>query len=155
MRSRGPSRNPVARRADYAVRYGVKAREAERLRREREPVLVRAQRLRDGMRERARDSGLPFDSDVFTVAMLVEWLALQPECECCGQPFDFSPNPSGRARDRAPSLDRVRPSMGYVFGNVALLCWRCNNLKRDAGPEELALVARWTAAAYSGEETTA
>lgn len=50
----------------------------------------------------------------------------------------------GQARsNNSPSVDRFVPSMGYVIGNVHLICWRCNNLKRDATPEELLGVAQW------------
>jgi 5-methylcytosine-specific restriction endonuclease McrA len=36
-----------------------------------------------------------------------------------------------------PTLDRLRPAMGYVAGNVVLACWRCNRRKSDWSLEEL------------------
>jgi hypothetical protein len=49
------------------------------------------------------------------------------------------------AKDRAgpssPSLDRINPLRGYVPGNVLVVSWRANELKKNATPGELELVA--------------
>lgn len=37
----------------------------------------------------------------------------------------------------APSLDRIDPTKGYVKGNVAVISYRANSLKRDASLAEL------------------
>ena len=37
----------------------------------------------------------------------------------------------------APSLDRLDPEKGYVKGNVAVISYRANSLKRDASLSEL------------------
>ena len=37
----------------------------------------------------------------------------------------------------APSLDRIDPAKGYVKGNVAVISYRANSLKRDANVAEL------------------
>ena len=37
----------------------------------------------------------------------------------------------------APSLDRLNPKKGYVKGNVAVISYRANSLKRDASLSEL------------------
>jgi len=49
----------------------------------------------------------------------------------------------GKKKNNSPSIDRIVPALGYVRGNVALLCWRCNNLKRDATAAELQKVVDW------------
>jgi hypothetical protein len=43
----------------------------------------------------------------------------------------------------SPSLDRIIPELGYVAGNVAWLCYRCNSIKRDATADELRAIANW------------
>lgn len=43
-------------------------------------------------------------------------------------------------RESAASLDRIRPELGYVKGNIRVISFRANRLKSDATPEELAAV---------------
>jgi hypothetical protein len=50
---------------------------------------------------------------------------------------------SGRVCDGSPSLDRIIPALGYVKGNIAVMSFRANALKRDATAEELRAVAAW------------
>ena len=40
-------------------------------------------------------------------------------------------------KDNSPSLDRIDPSRGYVPGNVWVISWRANAIKRDATLDEL------------------
>lgn len=42
---------------------------------------------------------------------------------------------------QSPSLDRIRNDEGYVKGNVQVISWRANNLKRDATAEEIEKLA--------------
>jgi hypothetical protein len=37
----------------------------------------------------------------------------------------------------SPSIDRLDSSLGYVKGNVKIICWRANRVKSDATVEEL------------------
>lgn len=123
----------------------VKPRNAEiyRQKRLRRPYHQRAALMRSGMIARSRERGIPFDADLFTVKYLTEWLMDEGNCPCCGIAFDVQPKFDGLKNDASPSVDRIQPARGYVQGNVALLCWRCNNLKRDATPDELQRVVDW------------
>jgi hypothetical protein len=74
---------------------------------------------------------------------------LQPEdivvpelCPCCGLPFVLGA-PLGQPVPQTPSLDRRTPSLGYVKENIAVICFRCNTIKRDATAEELENIANW------------
>lgn len=136
-------------RARYEEKYGPLREEKARQRKLDRPLHMRAKILRSGMMDRAKVLNLPFDKDVLTIPCLMIWLQKAPFCECCKKPLDISFKLDGMKNDRSPSIDRIRPNLGYVVGNVALLCWRCNNLKRDASPEELACVARWTKRAWN------
>jgi len=95
------------------------------------------------MKDRSRKSGLDFDSELFTVSYLMGMLDRNPYCECCGKRLDISFKGNGLPNNDSPSMDRVVGSKGYVDGNVALLCWRCNNLKRDATSKELRQISNW------------
>lgn len=41
------------------------------------------------------------------------------------------------------SLDRIDTSMGYVPGNVMIVCWRVNKLKGDASLQELSKIVAY------------
>jgi hypothetical protein len=114
-----------------------------RMRRKEDPETARCRSLRGGMFERSRKCGVSFDREFFTVGMLRAWLRRQTHCECCAVAFDVSYKLDGQKKNNSPSVDRILPARGYVMGNVALICWRCNNLKRDATAEELECVAAW------------
>lgn len=43
----------------------------------------------------------------------------------------------------SPSIDKFDPSKGYTLDNVALICWRCNNIKRNYKADDLRRVANW------------
>lgn len=131
------------RRALYALNAGADVKMREERRRSMKPYTVRAQLLRGGMRDRSKLLGLPFDSAAFTTKSIIEMLKGQPSCPCCGVSFNISFRRSGAPMNDSPSMDRIRPELGYVVGNVALICWRCNNLKRDSTPDELQRVVDW------------
>jgi hypothetical protein len=47
---------------------------------------------------------------------------------------------SGRARDNSPSLDRIIPKRGYVKGNICVISWKANRLKKAMSLEEIRLL---------------
>jgi hypothetical protein len=49
----------------------------------------------------------------------------------------------GKRTDNTPSLDRINNDGGYTKGNVAVISWRANQLKRDATAQELLAVAAY------------
>lgn len=42
----------------------------------------------------------------------------------------------------SPTLDRIKPELGYVSGNVRIVSHRANSLKRDMTSSEARLIAR-------------
>ena len=44
--------------------------------------------------------------------------------------------------DSSPSIDRIQPELGYVLGNVRIICNRANRLRSDASIEELKLLIK-------------
>lgn len=59
--------------------------------------------------------------------------SLPPNCPCCGRDFDMEVGRTARGavKDGVPSFDRIDSTGGYIRGNVAVICWRCNCLKRN------------------------
>lgn len=132
------------RRAQYAESGKVVEARLARQRWKNDPCRQRAISMARGIRERSASSGMPLDRDIFTVKALAEWLRRQQSCECCG--IQFSPKGgvgTNRRVNALPSIDQLVPGAGYTAGNVALICWRCNNLKRDATAGELERIAAW------------
>lgn len=130
------------RRALYAERTAVVHAERERQRKQTYPLRIRAQIMRQGMIDRSRKMSLPFDRDILTVEYIIDWIRRTPSCPCCGIRIDYNFK-FGQRNNASPSIDRVNSGGGYTLDNVALICWRCNNLKRDATVEELEAITRW------------
>lgn len=40
-------------------------------------------------------------------------------------------------RSDSPTIDRIIPSLGYVKGNIAVVCGECNRRKQDQSPDEM------------------
>ena len=126
-----------------------KAKRAEKLKtyrqnnpeyRERANAKLRAMHSADGRlrlwyasRERAKKLGLPH-----TIA--IEDIHIPDVCPALGIPLR-----QGTVTDRSnsPSLDRIRPELGYVPGNIAVISYRANTIKQNATSEELLAVAAW------------
>ncbi len=105
---------------------------AGRLRRVKDPL----GELFRGAKARAKFRGIEF-SIIRSDLVVNNWI-----CPCCGREMSVSEN-IGHQRPESPSIDRVNPRLGYVPGNVAIICWRCNDLKRNATVEELRTVLSW------------
>lgn len=140
---KGNERYAESRRIRYAEKERVREAKSLRKRWQDDPLRQRAITLRNGMQSRARKLGIPFDGESFSTKSVAEMIRETPECPCCGKTMDVERRFTGAPSDRSPSMDRLLPESGYVPGNVSVLCWRCNNLKRDASAEELEMVARW------------
>ena len=85
------------------------------------------------VKKRALASGIVFnlaESDVVIPAV----------CPALGIPILRG---EGAHRDNWPSLDRLRPELGYVKGNVAVVSMRANRIKNDATLEEITKVRNW------------
>lgn len=79
-------------------------------------------------RGRAGREGLPFDLEA-------EDINFPDVCPVLGIPLFFSED---RVRtDNTPSIDKLKPGLGYVKGNVYVISWRANRLKGNATLDEL------------------
>ena len=106
------------------------------------PLYRQAATLQIGMSQRSSRRGIKHDP-MFSLSYIRDWLKSQKRCDCCGVKFDIKPKHDRRAHANSPSLDRINTKKGYVKGNVALICWRCNKLKADATSKELHRIADW------------
>ena len=82
---------------------------------------VRDQMVRSA-KSRALAKGIPFD--------LAPQDVVFPEvCPVLGFPLAISP--TGHPWDASPSLDRIRPELGYMKGNVRVISHLANAIKRN------------------------
>lgn len=82
-------------------------------------------------RWRAKKSGLPF-------ALTEDDLFIPTKCPVLGRGFFSAPGMS-------PSLDRVRPALGYVPGNVIVVSVIANTIRSNARPADILRVAHFYA----------
>ena len=127
--------------AEYALAYqkrmylnhGDEFRSRSRDSRLRNPI---AHLWRDA-RARAKRKGQEF---TITQSDLV----MPQTCPCCNGKIQMrTGKPKQGPTPHSPSIDRLDSSLGYVPGNVAIICWRCNELKRNATPDELRKILSW------------
>lgn len=78
-------------------------------------------------KRRAAEKGIEFD-------LTIDDIVIPEVCPVLGIPFTIG---DGGQCYSSPTLDRTDNTKGYVKGNVRVISWRANNLKRDATIDEL------------------
>jgi hypothetical protein len=92
---------------------------------------------------RAKKNNIPYDSkeDLYNHLKLTY---NQMKCECCGKELVSGIGKGIKhASNNSPSIDRIIPELGYTVGNVAVICFRCNEVKHNATIEEHRKIADW------------
>lgn len=85
-------------------------------------------------RRRARKAGVP-------CAISKSDLVIPDRCPVLGIPLSLG---RGVCHAGSPTVDRLRPELGYVTGNINIISSKANRIKNNATLEELkALVAWW------------
>lgn len=86
-------------------------------------------------RHRCKKNGIPFN-------LTIEDLMVPDVCPVFGTPFVFGGEHF--KEDASPSIDRAKPELGYVKGNVHIISWRANHLKNNCtNGDELRKVAAY------------
>jgi hypothetical protein len=80
-----------------------------------------------GAKKRAKTKNIPFD-------ITVEDVIIPETCPVLGIQLKIGEK---IACNNSPSLDRIKPELGYVKGNIQVLSYRANMLKNNATIEEL------------------
>lgn len=84
-------------------------------------------------KKRARKKKIPFN-------IHPDDIVIPDFCPILGIPIAKQ---DGRPNSNSPSLDRIIPELGYVPGNIMVISWRANDLKKDATFEELILMGEF------------
>jgi len=94
----------------------------------------------DGARARARKLNVAFDLDI-------EWIkqVAGNVCPLLGTPLSYT---NAKQAADSPSIDRIRPELGYTKENCIVVSLRANRIKNDATLSEIKLLADNLAAYY-------
>lgn len=130
------------RRESYRLRHAEERVRVRKNKEEEEPFRERARRIRRGMQNSVKKRGIRFDKEFFTTVHLVQMLKDASFCPCCGTKFEISDFDIDHKNQR-PTADRIDNTKGYIEGNVAIICWRCNSVKGDATLLEVRCVVNW------------
>ncbi len=82
--------------------------------------------LLNSARHRARVFQVPFD-------LTKDDISIPEMCPILGIKLEVG---TRLRRDNSPSLDRLKPELGYVRGNVRVISYRANRIKSDGTREE-------------------
>lgn len=127
--------NPLRNR-QRALEYHHKNRDAIAAKQRARRIESLSMRLVAEAKRRANRKCLPFDLTTADVVV--------PEaCPVLGIPLVVN---IGTCGPNSPTLDRLRPELGYVRGNVQVISHRANTVKSDATPEELEAVLAYVKA---------
>ena len=105
------------------------------------------QRIRDkdpirwllyGIKSRCKYANIPFD-------ITSEDIEKPTHCPVFGYELNYcqSKGSGGNNPPNTASIDRIIPELGYVKGNVMVISWRANEIKKDATFEELHLLSQF------------
>ena len=90
--------------------------------------------------QQARREGVPIGFKSIT-EFAVYIKEITPEkCPVFGVKLKSNKNKAGKW---SPSVDKIMPRKGYVKGNLQVMSWFANAMKRDASRKELKQFARW------------
>lgn len=85
-------------------------------------------------RTRAKAKGIPH------TLTLADMPPVPEVCPVLGTPIAFRRDGIRGPVDSSPSLDRIKPELGYVPGNIRWISMRANRIKDNATGDELRLV---------------
>ncbi len=86
-----------------------------------------------GARSKAKRGGFDFN-------LTTEDIFIPEYCPVLGISLCWSDD--GRA-DNTPSLDRIDNTKGYIRGNVAVISWKANQLKRDGTLKDFQSIVKY------------
>lgn len=89
-----------------------------------------AYKMAGGARSRAKKGGYLSDITAEYLHTISDFL----KCRVCQQEFHIR---DGYQNGRTPSLDKINPDLGYVRGNVMVICCSCNRRKNNQTPQQM------------------
>ena len=99
--------------------------------------------LVNNAKARAKHFAIPFE-------ITVKDAEIPPMCPICGTELRRATHLKA---DHSPSIDRIVPALGYVPGNICVICNRCNTIKSNGTLEDHLRIAAYMARMGSVPET--
>lgn len=111
---------------------------------EKDPqIWKKAKNLRFGISSRIKKNNILYDDYFLDSYNIYNLLLKNKNCECCQIQLNFGKNKVNTSCPKSPSIDRIIPNKGYIHGNVAVLCHRCNRLKRGGSILDFENILNW------------
>jgi hypothetical protein len=85
-------------------------------------------------RARARNQNVP-------CTLVLSDISIPKKCPVLG--IKLKPSSNGRWANSSPSLDRIKPRLGYTKNNVCVISWRANRLKHNGTLKEFEQIVRY------------
>lgn len=118
---------------DGGIRKGRECRTCRSTRWENLDDKQRAQQLIALAKDRARKKGVPF-------SLTIDDLDIPSRCPVLGIPIKFS---KMKDRHSSPSIDRLSSELGYVPGNIIIVSWLANDIRRNFNPDQIIAVGQF------------
>ena len=113
----------------YLASHGAEVRERKRERYVKSP----ARWMLASARQRAKKAGVP-------ITITAHDIEIPDFCPVFGVRLEVG---AGKALSNSPSLDRIRPELGYIPGNIRVISWRANFLKSNGTAEEFDMISAY------------
>lgn len=86
-------------------------------------------------KNRAKTQNLDFNIDTDYVINL--WESQDGCCSISGLNFNLTPPTTVSCNYNAPSIDKINPKLGYIKGNIRLICYQINMAIGEYGEDRL------------------
>ena len=83
------------------------------------------------------------DRSALSLAFLLQLQTDTPNCGCCSISLSFNAYSRDDIPLHAATLDKIVPALGYVPGNVSIVCRRCNRLKDQMTLDEARMIVAY------------
>lgn len=78
-------------------------------------------------KKRAKDYNVPF-------SITIEDIIVPTHCPILGIELQFN---TGTVKDNSPSVDRIKPELGYIKDNIRVISYKANRYKSNLSAEQL------------------
>ena len=85
----------------------------------------------NSIKTRAKQKGIPCNIDADYLMSI-----MPTHCPVLGYELQFR-STRNTNEPHSPQVDRIKPELGYIKGNVQIICRRANGIKSDASIDEI------------------